>query len=235
MKMTSKALQSGVDVLFEEPKPFLAELRKHHPSSDILRCSSVIEYYKNAFVVCAPFDMTISARRMGVDIEVSIKELDQTAFEDSVVLRKDGSISVPPSMLFMADEPVILESLPLTLLRSKSLQNLVWASGEFDISKWMRPCDCTFYLLDESRPAVIYRGDPLFVVRFKPQSGARVKLKRVALTEEMLTAATSCTRAKEWAKHIPLTSLYSVAASFLASLGFGPKKRKCPFNFGEKK
>jgi hypothetical protein len=220
----------AMQILFAEPQPLLKVLREHHGESEALQCPALLDFCRNAYAIHAPLDVTIT---MGEDGSVRTDTYSQRLFDTFWVLHQDGLLSVPPMYVFFAHKPVRIESLPLPLIASSATDNTAIVPGTYDISKWVRPVHFAFAFKDKSKPVVIKRGDPLFVVRFEPEDGSKVELERVEYCEDVLRTVGMCTNLKEFVPRAPLKTLYQIAASPIKT--FLSRYRKCPFNFSRSK
>ena len=113
--------------------------------------------------------------------------------------------------------------------------NINIIQGEFDISKWIRPVEFSFEIIDKTKPLIFKRGDPLFYVRFATDE--TVKLIRKPMTEELDFISSACIYAKDIIGKQSLDERYKSASGLINSYRdklFG-KKSKCPFSFLRRK
>ena len=206
-----------LSILFEEPKPLMKELLTKYKDSRALKCPALQAYCKNTFVITAPMDATVRLSQVGSAFSMAVDGYGwtQDLYDSVCTVREDGSISISPVYVFYAKESVEMEVLPVFLLDSPSLENTLFIAGSYDIGKWIRPIDFSFYAKDNSKPINIKRGDPLFFVRFKTKEDEKITLERVEQSQELLTMIAACIKVKYKVKNISLSDLYKLAKSYI--------------------
>jgi hypothetical protein len=132
--------------------------------------------------------------------------------------------------LFIAEEKCAIELLPVTHHDTKIASKIRLIQGTFDISKWFRPIDFAFELLNPNEILYIKRGDPLFYVQFV--SDNKVKLERKELSADVIRVVEGCLDVKNAFSFLGLTKMYELTAKLRANLWFN--KKKCPFNWRSK-
>ena len=113
----------------------------------------------------------------------------------------------------------------------RSLRNINVICGKFDISKWIRPTDFAFEIIDTSQVMQFRRGDPLFYVRFN--TNKKVNLVRTDLTQDMLNVVRAQVGIKKYVPGNSMEKNYEYAQSWI---DFNKDKifgKKCPFGFGK--
>lgn len=211
-----------------EPEPFLKVLQQEkgpqtkHPH--YTSCYALIDFFKNTYVYRSPIDMHIT-----VDANkgwLSTNNFGQPFFDEYVVYRDwDNAcgVTVGPRVVFYSEESVVMEYMPIMGVTSKALENLLVTPGKFDIGKLIRPVDLSGEVIDPSKPVVINRGDPLFLLRFITKDDKPVVFNRVFQDERLTTAVMGCVGFKQCKKKTPLVKLYEVLDPMLRALGL---KRK---------
>lgn len=205
---------SEVEILFSEPKPLAKEIATVYKDYTFIQCPATQAFYKNTFVITAPMSGVVQVgenENGNVSMVTTGHGWDQDYYETFCGIRKDKTVSLPPTYLFYAKEPLEMEVLPVFLLDSPSLENALFMPASFDIGKWIRPVDFSFVPKDYKKPITINRGDPLYFVRFKCQD--RVELERVAFTQELQSMVNACVSVKHRLKSITLPALYDMAKS----------------------
>jgi hypothetical protein len=198
------------------PVPLLKYLLDARSGVEYLKCYSVLEVCKNSFVVLSPYDLTIT-----VNPEtnfLTVKEFTTSVYDLMCTNRgatdRGFIMSMPPKLMFYSKEDVVAEVMPTQLIDLP--KNTAFISGRYNISKWIRPIDWTFELVNGATEVRVKRGDPLFVVRFTPKNDNVVALEQVPFTEELHKAVDACTRVKEFMRRTPLDKLYDMAASYMS-------------------
>jgi hypothetical protein len=118
-------------------------------------------------------------------------------------------LSLHARYLFVADKPCLIEQLPPSMHLEECVQNMRVIAGTFDISKWFRPVESSFEVVDPTKVLRIRRGDPLFYVRLVPQDGT-VTLKHEEYSDEMRAEVFKCTSVKRTMRNLPLKALYEL-------------------------
>jgi hypothetical protein len=204
------------DILFEQPKPLMKELLATYKNHLFMKCPSTQASCKNVFVVTAPMDADIFLTSNPDELfalNVEGSGWDQNFYDAFCELRKDGTVSMPPSYLFYAKKSLEMEVSHAFLLDSPSLDNTLVIPGSFDIGKWVRPIDFTFVVKDPSKPVKIKRGEPLFFIRFKTDE--RVEFIRVEYSKKLHDITHSCVQVKKRVPNLSLSTLYALAKSRL--------------------
>lgn len=228
------------NMLWFEPQPVLKHIVEDRNKNVLfLKCPSITSLYKNTFVVRCPFDLTVT---VASDPEgkkfIHVTNPDSNFTEDFIVDRKEDEnsvfkmMSLSISYLFYAKESVELEVYPPVLSNhhSETLRNISVICGKFDISKWIRPTDYAFEIIDDFKPLTFKRGDPLFYIKFNTDKHVNLirtpidpEVENLIQSEVLLKnqfPGNSLKKNYEFAK--PLLSLYN---KFLFK-----KTHKCPFN-----
>lgn len=88
--------------------------------------------------------------------------------------------------VFVSDESVILEQVPAFACPRTAQRPLVLYAGRFPIDIWPRHLNYSFQWLEPGRDILVRRGDPLFYVRFYPETRDRgVRLVETERTREL--------------------------------------------------
>jgi hypothetical protein len=205
---------------------------------DYFKCPAFQEYLKNVYVIRAPFDLTISIEKnKNGERYIRTHEYDQSFWNTFINPRKGEyshfyTMSIAIQYLFFSEESVIMEVLPAFMHPSKLQSNIKIIPGCFDISKWIRPTDFAFEVIDESQSIEIKRGDPLLYVNFRTDKS--INFIRTDYTTDIFKANQSCVGLKFFVKGNTLKQNYEAAKSYIEvfkSKFFGKKKSKCPFHF----
>lgn len=193
-----------------------AETRGRH-----LTCPAVQDFHKNAFTVFSPFTVTYTFDRARNNVDI---QGDQNFMKAEFT--ESGSIELQtyPQYIFRTRHSVMIQMLP-PLLQVPVHPSYV-ASGEFDISQWVRPVNAAFIIPKGIDKITINKGDPLFSIRFITRNNEPVRLIRRALDAEEETLANACMNVTNIQLGNPLSKLYDYFRRFKAS----KKTGKCPFH-----
>jgi hypothetical protein len=206
----------SAELMVLAPVPLLKYLLNARSEVVYLRCYSVLEACKNSFVVLSPYDLTIT-----VNPEtnfITVKEFTNPAYNSRCKNRgatdRGLMMTMPPALVFYSKEDVVAEVMPTQLIDLP--KNTALISGRYNISKWIRPVDWTFELVNGATEVQVKRGDPLFVIRFTPKNDNVVVLEQVPFTTELYKATSACTEVKDFMPRTPLNKLYDMAASYMS-------------------
>jgi hypothetical protein len=228
----SSAHGMAIEVAGIDPVPALKHIsstrNKNNDDRHFISCPAFVDFFKNTYYILSPYDEHIVIDRQNGNT-IAVNEFSQKMFDTYVLNRgkwihnsEPYQLSLPPRIVFWSDESVVMESFPA--LQSTSVHNNIMPiPGTFNISKWIRPIDFTFEIIDDTKPIIIKRGDPLFCVRFLTENGERVELERTLQDERLEKAMTSCLFTKQMIRKKPFNQLYDMARPYLKLLGFGKK------------
>ena len=164
-------------------------------TSYFMKCPAVSNFHKKFFVIRSPFDLELNYDRKGGEVKISE---DQKFYDRFVSWRRTeyGEHERPLfsflfQYMFVADEPVWIELYPAFLHGEPNNTRLI--SGTFDIYNWQRPVDFSFEVLDDQKPIMVKRGQPLFYVRFLSNKlNDDFKLQEIEWTDELLKLYKRC-------------------------------------------
>jgi hypothetical protein len=131
--------------------------------------------------------------------------------------------------VFYSKDEMMVELVPPFLQGHTTPNNFNIVPGIFDISKWIRPVECSGLMIDLSTPIKVKQGDALMYLKFIPKDKGKVTMQRELITEDLINVAGSCTAVKTVVRNIPLDTLYKLAASTIAVFKKS-KSSKCPFS-----
>lgn len=220
----------------QDPELVLPKFVKNRNTSfdmHYTKCPAFQDYYKNTYLIRSPVDLTIRIDRSNDFVSIDNQNQD---FYDEFVLPRSNTIGKNDPMLlslgfnymFRASEECLIELLPVSLHDENHDNNLKVICGTFDISKWLRPVNFAFEVIDSSLPIQIKRNDPLYYVRFVPKNGKKINLKYEEITQEIINLNNACVTLKNVMPHKPLHFLYKLTEKFHKKI---QGKNKCPFSF----
>jgi hypothetical protein len=210
----------GLELLALDPIPVL----KYHQENDgaqFKRCPAYVNYYKNTYAVCSP-----------IDLEIDINREDNWA-----------NINNPPQLpkeMFNprfgeeGDSPYHLFSLRLNRLvfttEAKDIyieisdpnlnwdrdQNIRIISGNFNISRWVRPLEASFEQKNKKSTIKFKRGQPMYYVRFITQNPDDiVVLNRKEMDKDLFNDVQRNTSVKLFKQNSSLQFLYDLRNKFI--------------------
>ena len=185
----------AIENVFFEPQK-LSEIYNGNTSM-FRRCPANTSFLKSLWVIKSPVDITIkySRDRHEYDIIGVTPNFVNTFFDGRLedFDREKGNplISLMYSYLFVADEPVWIETYPAFL--HGEVENTRFVNGGFNIYNWQRPVDFSFEMRDSNKPIVIKREQPLFYVKFIGNKfDENFNLKRIQWDSDLNKIMRSC-------------------------------------------
>jgi hypothetical protein len=138
--------------------------------------------------------------------------------------------------LFYCDKSIIIEEMPSLMHKNDFLNNTRVIGGKFDISKWYRPIEYAFEIIDDKVPLIIKRGDPLYYIRFITDKDVNLIQTYEYENNYVQKFSSNCVNIKNFIKGNTLQKNYSIVSDYLESIKkkIFPKKSKCPFHFFKK-
>ena len=139
-----------VELLINDPVPALSYIKDAHGSLDAFKCPSVVNHLKNTYFITSPIDFTIE--KVGEDHWKIKNDRARTTplnryfhLQMPETKRIDGSICMNFGLQYYFvnngdDVTIEVTDPPLCHL---PLTNM---PGEFNISKWFRPTNFTFFI-----------------------------------------------------------------------------------------
>ena len=210
-----------VDTVYLPPAPLMSiahstvqDERKH-----LYNCPVVKRIIQNDFAIKAPIDLTLSFDEKNT---INTDRYGQDFFNKSIYNRStpEGAIilTTVPKYLFFSKEFVEMSVLDLPIISSESSKNIKIIPGKYDISKWVRPIDFTFTVIDKKQPVNLVAENPIFAVRFHTPNNVPVKMTRFELTQDTINNATSMTFVKNYRQFLPLSKLYELAEGVMQAI-----------------
>lgn len=205
----------AAELMALEPVPLLKYLLEARTNAAYLKCYSVLDVCKNTFVVLSPYDLTIRVDK--ANNFVTVQEF-ATYYYNRMCLNRGPTdrghlLSMPPELVFFSKQDVVAEVMPTQLIDLP--KNTAFISGRYNISKWVRPLNWTFELVNEADAVSVKRGDPLFVIRFTTKNDATVRLEQVPFSDELHKTMVACTQVKRLMPKMSLSKLYSMAELYI--------------------
>lgn len=220
-------------ILFSEPISVLKDIGEIHKGNNFFQCPAVTDYCKNTYAIKSELDIELSYNKDTGWVSSSIPS--QAFFDEFVFVEpkmdwvKTVRITLPSRHVFYSDDDIQAELIPAYLQGSRVPENINVVPGTFNISKWIRPLECSGIILDLDKPIKIKKGDVLYYVRFIPKTDSKITLERVALTEDIKQITFACLFVKELKKKLPLSAMYILAEGAMGVFKRN-RKPKCPFS-----
>ena len=190
---------------------------------DSFRCPAVKEYLKNIYYIPSPLDFTIkkvSHNKFEI-INDKSQHSDLSSFlfnsyPESGTIEDVCSLTIHLQYFFTSsDKNTVMEvidcpfqTLPLTII-----------CGEYNIGKWIRPTNFSFFLNPECDAISFKRGDPLYAVRFR--SSKKIILEQILDDDEkrkLLAEQQKAISLKKWYPNISLNESYKFFENRMKSI-----------------
>jgi hypothetical protein len=208
------------DIVFTKPKPFFPMLLEARNGMPYLKCPAVAKEFQNDFVVCAPYDLTFT---FDDDAKTISTDKYGQIFYDTMISGGWKNlpqglpplVQTPPRYIMYSFDDVEIELTDLPIISSKFSSNIKMVRGTYNISKWYRPLEAAFEVIDPSKPVVMEAGEPLCLLRFRTPNNVAVKLTRVDITPELESRIRACLGVKLKRSGLRLEQLYELAADYI--------------------
>lgn len=211
-----------LDPLIQEPKQALKFISADS-KLDSFRCPAVQDYLNNVYYICSPLDFTIN--NLGNNKFEIINDRSDTnnlqsflfeSYPETKLLNGVPLLTIHLQYFFISsDKDTIMEvidpplqSYPLTII-----------CGEYNIGKWIRPTNFSFYLDPNCKSISFTRGDPLYAVRFR--NCKKIKLDQILEDNERIKILTEQQKAvslKKWYSNISLNESYNLFTNRIKSI-----------------
>lgn len=213
------------DVIFFEPEPIINYLSTSRKGTKILKCPAFLDYYKNTYLIKAPIDLTFKISGSHIDCQNLYPQdyLERIFNNRHQPENLYSTVSLAWYYMFYSNKSVMIEVIPPVWHKNKLQNNINIIGATFDISKWYRPLEFAFEIIDDTQPIVIKRGDPLYYVKFNTLD--KVKLNRQESTKKIEELIIMCTQLKDYIPNNSMHKNYSLMHKLIDKF----KPKKCPF------
>lgn len=190
-------LSNFTGIRHAEPVPLMGHhfKGKNLPAIDYNRCPGFRKSIENTFCGMASLPFTLHFDEQGLRIDPGQDEL----FNKLVVIRSlpDRLFSWNMRHLFFTEEDSLLMDLMHPSLEDNEFTNNVGlVTGQFDIAKWFRPTESTFFVKGGNRTVSIREGDPLYYLKF--HTTERIQFKRFMCTPEIYSYVNSTVQSRNY-------------------------------------
>ena len=198
------------------------------PQSDLIdsryvqnKCPVYNHKQSRTFVATSPIDFSLSIDRSNNKISCSRPELLEYD-DDHINSPKPVFQLVFPKFLFYTEDDNIwfeFNDHPMTALKN----NFIAVGGWFNLSNWSRNLSLAITLVDERKPVIIKKGDPLFRVSFYPSD----LNNGINLSQEKDPTKIDYA----WDEYIKKQTIGQQNKTWKPKLFSETGKSKCPFSF----
>jgi hypothetical protein len=210
----------GSELLVLDPVPVL-KYYQDNDGAQFKKCPAYINYYKNTYVICSPID---------VEIEINREEnwaniITPPRLPKDVFNPRFGDEGTSPYPLFSLrlnrflftteTKDVYIETSDPTLEWNRN-HDIRIISGNFNISRWVRPVEPAFEHKSKHLTIKFERGQPMYYVRFVPSNPDDiVVLNKKEMNKELFNDAQRCLAVKEFKENSSLQFLYGLRDKFI--------------------
>ena len=157
---------------------------KNEPLSLINKCPSFNDSLKNVFLIKSIYDYDINYDGNGLFFS---QQKNQTFFDNHVTVRSEKNmfLSFSQKYVFFSDE----NSLPVTFYEHPFLENNFISNncsivtGKFDIGKWLRNTEFSFYVKNDKKHFSVKNGDVMYYLRFHTEK--KINFIQFRFTEKL--------------------------------------------------
>ena len=203
------------EIIITEPVLALTWLKETYGAMDTFKCPSFVAQMKNTYYITSPFDFTISKQgdeHWGITNDkpktarlspfFDIRMPESTKIKDSICMNLGLQYYFANN-----NNNIIMEVFdpPLIHLPLKNIP------GQFNISKWFRPTNFTFFLNPGITTVSFKRGQPLYAVRFNTTDSVKLtKIEDLDRRERMLHEQMRGTALKDYYPGLKLEDMYEL-------------------------
>jgi hypothetical protein len=211
-----------LDPLIQKPVSALTFL-SNQAKLDSFNCPAVVDYLKNVYYITSPISFSIQRHVDGkFTITNTANGQDLRAFlqiglpERALLFGRPMFTILLQYVFINKDNDVTMEVIDPPLFHN-GLTNI---TGEYNISKWIRPTNFCCFMDPNIEQLNIERGDPLYAVRFRSKTN---NFKLVEVTddkrkEQILAEQRKALAVKKYLPGIKLQQMYDLFKKRMDSL-----------------
>ena len=211
-----------LDPLIQEPINALKYLSAHS-KLDSFRCPAVKKYLENVYYICSPLDFTIfnlGDSKFKIENDKSNKS-DLSSFlfvsyPETKTLNNLPVLTIHLQYFFISSNKDTYMEVIDPPLQTLPLTNIC---GEYNIGRWVRPTNFSFFLDPSCKSISFQRGDPLYAVRFRTDK--KIKLHNIIDDDErtkILNEQQKAVSLKKWYPNISLDESYELFKNRIKSI-----------------
>jgi len=188
---------------------------------DFLKCPATVDYLKNVYYILSPLDFTIYKNKHNSFSMVNDRSKDSldsflfVSYPEHELLNNVPMCTIHLQYFFLSKKDLLIEVIDPPL-HTSPITNIC---GEYNISKWIRPTNFSFYLDPNCERISFSRGDPLYAVKFK--SREKINLKEILNDKrktEIMIEQQKATSIKKWYPNLKLDDAYNLFKNRIRSL-----------------
>tara|TARA_B100001250_G_scaffold293119_1_gene254760 strand:- start:224 stop:937 length:714 start_codon:yes stop_codon:yes gene_type:complete len=145
-------------------------LVKERIDEDYIYSQCPVVHHKNnrIFVAHSPIDFEVRVDRTSEGVFVRCDDQDLLQYEETYFTAPKPVLQVKsPMFLFWTEAKNVwfeFDAHPMTSLTN----NFIAVGGWFNLSNWSRTSSLAMTIVDETKPVIIKKGDPVCTIRFYP-------------------------------------------------------------------
>lgn len=209
-----------MDPLFLEPQPYFDFIKQNSTNLALIKCPSFQEYVKNIFVIRSPLDFSLVINKDRVKAYnnrqnyrepyelFDINCMVDYKSPDSGQLLGENVVDIGFQYYFVTEnKDTTMQNIDVPLYFNK------WTNvpGEFDISKWVRPTNFTFFTNEAELD--FKRGQPIYAVKFIAKNNKKINLDRItdqSRIDLITLKQAQSTNIKHFLPNLSLNHLYDI-------------------------
>lgn len=182
---------------------------------DSFHCPAVVDYLKNVFYITSPLDFSIIRHPDGMysirndkSVTNDLSSFLYAQYPETKLLNNVPVLQIHLQYFFInKSDNVMMEVIDCPLIS----KNYTVVPGTYNISKWVRPTNFTFFMNKDVKEINFKQGDPLYAVRFQNCKNPNL----IEITEDdqrrkILTEQQKALSIKKWYPNITLEKSYEL-------------------------
>lgn len=202
-----------LDPLLYEPTNALKFISENN-KLDSFRCPAVTDYFKNIFFIRSPLDFSIIRHNDGMySIKNNKANSDLSSFlfaqyPETQLLNGNPVLQIHLQYFFLNNsDDIEMEVIDCPLIN----KSYTVIPGTYNISKWVRPTNFTFFMNNDVNEIRFRRGDPVYAVKFKSKNNVKlVEIDDDEKRKKILTEQQKALSIKKWYSTNNLTENYQL-------------------------
>jgi hypothetical protein len=189
------------------PLRLITHLKKNYSNSlvfkEYFKCPAFTQYHKNTFVIKSDLSINFG---FNPNNQFGISHYNEDFLYGNFRTRnpEEKVIDLTWNLHTFADQEVKISILPANFDINDFTKKSMLFTGEYDISKWFRPIQCTFKMLEN--PISIKRGDALYYIHFHTEKN--IKLHNFKINDSIREMYSDLAALKRYAPAKSLKFLY---------------------------
>lgn len=174
-----------IDLAIHDLNSIVGEMEGNIPgrSTGIINCPSITGHLKNTFRVKSNLNYDLTWDDNGF----TSSQKNQDFFNKFVKIRdfKTGLVTINTLNLifFTEEQSLVMEVKNAAYAKNDFRSKTLFTEGSFDIGKWYRPSEISFFFINKNSTVNIRYDDSLFYVKFL--TNKKVRLKKYHLTQNL--------------------------------------------------